>query len=309
LKIGGTTRITTGAVALIASVTNGTWRLRCGVTTRTTGGSGTQIANCIFEMTGATIAAPGQAPMQTSSTWTVDTTATNAIDLQATWSTATGSPTITATNIAAWIPGAPVTSVNTKTGAVALTLNSSDFANEGTATTVLHGNAAGNPVFGSIVSNDMNITTTSCTNQLVSAISAGGVGTCHTVVQADLPATTRNRTIGCNVGDPGNSSALTTSSVCYFSPTFACTISRYTLGVDAGTVTVKFWKIAAGTALPTISNSINTSGVAISTGTVVSSTTVSDFTSTTVTANDILAVQPTAVATAKWLLAEVGCDQ
>ena len=115
-------------------------------------------------------------------------------------------------------------------------------------------------------------------------------------------------TIGCAVGDPGNSTALTTASVCYFSPTFACTISRYTLMVDAGTVTVKFWKIAAGTALPTISNSINTSGVAISSGTVNSSATVTDFTTTTVTANDIFAAQPTAVSTAKWLTAQVQCD-
>jgi hypothetical protein len=44
--------------------------------------------------------------MQTSSTWTIDTTATNVIDLQATWSTLVGTPTITSTNVAAWIPGA-----------------------------------------------------------------------------------------------------------------------------------------------------------------------------------------------------------
>ena len=43
-----------------------------------------------------------------------------------------------------------VTSVNGKTGAVLLSLNSSDFANEGTTTTVLHGNAAGNPSFGPV---------------------------------------------------------------------------------------------------------------------------------------------------------------
>jgi len=107
LNIGGTTRVTTGSVVTIASVTNGTWRLLCGVTTRTAGSSGTQIANCIFEMTGAT-ATPGELPMQSASTWTIDTTATQALDLQATWSTATGSPSITATNIAAWIPGTPL---------------------------------------------------------------------------------------------------------------------------------------------------------------------------------------------------------
>lgn len=50
----------------------------------------------------------------------------------------------------------------------------------GTSTTVLHGNAIGDPSFGAIVSADLNITTTSCTNQFVTAISAGGVGTCTT---------------------------------------------------------------------------------------------------------------------------------
>jgi hypothetical protein len=117
LKIGGTTRITTGAVVQIASVTNGVWNLDCDVTTRTAGASGTQIANCIFVGTGSTLT-PGEAAMQVSSAWTIDTTATEAVDVQATWSTATGSPTITATNIAAWIPGAPVTSVLGQTGAV-----------------------------------------------------------------------------------------------------------------------------------------------------------------------------------------------
>jgi hypothetical protein len=117
LNIGGTIRITTGAVVQITSITNGTWRLNCGLTTRTTGASGTQIANCIFEGTGATLT-PGEAALQTSSTWTIDTTATQAIDVVATWSTTTGAPTITSTNIAAWIPGAPVTSVNGQTGAV-----------------------------------------------------------------------------------------------------------------------------------------------------------------------------------------------
>ena len=117
LLIGGSSRIATGSVLQIASVTLGTWRVRCMVTTRTTGASGTQIANCIFEGTGATLT-PGESPMQTSATWTIDTTATQVIDLQATWSTATGAPSITSTNVAAWIPGAPVTSVAGLIGAV-----------------------------------------------------------------------------------------------------------------------------------------------------------------------------------------------
>lgn len=51
----------------------------------------------------------------------------------------------------------------------------------GTTTQVLHGNAGGAPTFAPVVSADMNITATNCTNQFVSAISTGGVGTCSTV--------------------------------------------------------------------------------------------------------------------------------
>jgi len=60
-----------------------------------------------------------------------------------------------------------------------LTLASAQFANQGTTTTVAHGNAAGNPSWGAVVSADLNITTTSCTAPtVVTAISAGAVGTC-----------------------------------------------------------------------------------------------------------------------------------
>ena len=57
----------------------------------------------------------------------------------------------------------------------------SPMASLGTTTTVLHGNAGGAPAFGAVVSADMNITATSCTNQFVNAISTGAVGTCASV--------------------------------------------------------------------------------------------------------------------------------
>lgn len=60
------------------------------------------------------------------------------------------------------------------------TLASAQHANQGTTTTLLHGNGAGNPAFGAVVSADLNITTTSCTNQFLTAISATGTGTCTT---------------------------------------------------------------------------------------------------------------------------------
>ena len=66
----------------------------------------------------------------------------------------------------------------------ALTLAGAQFANQGTTTTLLHGNAAGNPSFSAVISADLNITTTSCTNQFVTAIGSGATGTCTTATLA-----------------------------------------------------------------------------------------------------------------------------
>lgn len=60
----------------------------------------------------------------------------------------------------------------------------------GTSTTVLHGNASGAPTFGAVVSDDLNITTTTCTNQFIRAIGANAVGTCATVANTDLANST-----------------------------------------------------------------------------------------------------------------------
>ncbi len=74
------------------------------------------------------------------------------------------------------------------------------------------------------------------------------------------------------------------------------TITGWDIAVDAGTATVKAWKIPAGTASPTSGNSINTSGVAISSGTAIESTDVTDFTTTAITAGDIWGFQITAAS-------------
>lgn len=85
----------------------------------------------------------------------------------------------------------------------------------------------------------------------------------------------------------------------------AGTITGWTIVADTGTATVSCWKIASGTTAPTISNIINTSGVALSTGTAIISSTTSDFTTTTVAANDIFAFNLTAVSGATKLLFEL----
>jgi hypothetical protein len=77
---------------------------------------------------------------------------------------------------------------------------------------------------------------------------------------------------------------------------FAGTITHWNITVDAGTITVKIWKIATGTAKPTSANSINTSGISLSTGTAIRSATLTDFTTLAVAVGDIFAAEVTAVS-------------
>jgi hypothetical protein len=114
------------------------------------------------------------------------------------------------------------------------------------------------------------------------------------------------RTVGASLD--GGGSALTTSSVAYVVVPFACTITGYNVLVDTGTISVDVWKIASGTAIPTVSNTILTGGyLAVATGTVhiVSGTTL--FTTTAITANDIVGFNIQAVSSATKVTVEVVC--
>ena len=133
---------------------------------------------------------------------------------------------------------------------------------------------------------------------------AGGLGG-----TSSSPTLHSNHGLTFVMGDVTNTTALTTSNVAYLTVPFACTINAYNLTIDAGTITVKFWKIATGTAIPTVSNSISTSGVGIASGTAIHSTTVTDFTTTSVAANDIMAMAVTVVATAKTITGVLSCQE
>lgn len=113
---------------------------------------------------------------------------------------------------------------------------------------------------------------------------------------------TANQKIG-SIGGIFNagSAALTTgTSIAVVCP-YAGTISGYSIAASSGTCTVKTWKKSTGTAIPTVSDNISTSGVSLSTGTAVRSSTVTDFTSTAVAAGDIFIFDLSAVATATWV--------
>ncbi len=74
------------------------------------------------------------------------------------------------------------------------------------------------------------------------------------------------------------------------------TITGFIISADQGTCTLKVWKKATGTAIPTIADVINTIGVSLATGTHIDSTTVTDFTTTTVSIGDQFMAQITAVS-------------
>lgn len=116
------------------------------------------------------------------------------------------------------------------------------------------------------------------------------------------------RAINFEIGDPAGS-ALTAGATTtrYKVLPYTCNLSGWNLMVDAGTMTVKFWKKAAGTAKPASGDSINTNGVAIATGTVIESTDMSDFTTVAINAGDILAMNVSTTATAKYVSATLQC--
>jgi hypothetical protein len=116
------------------------------------------------------------------------------------------------------------------------------------------------------------------------------------------------RVISFQFGQPGGS-ALSTGLIGYITVPFACTITGWSIQADAGTDTVKFLKVAAGTAIPTLgSNSISTSGVSLSTGTVIQSSTVTDFTTTAVAPNDVVGVDLITTSGTGYINAQLVCQ-
>lgn len=134
----------------------------------------------------------------------------------------------------------------------------------------------------------------------INCVDSGGLTTCSLVAQ----------TRGLSFTFDGGGSAIASGKTIYLRIPLACTIANWSILSDvAETVTIKTWKIASGTAIPTVANSISTSGVSLSSGTAVVSSTVSDFTSTAVTGNDLMAANITAITAATFVNFVLGCTQ
>ena len=108
-------------------------------------------------------------------------------------------------------------------------------------------------------------------------------------------ATANLRTPGATFTNSG--SVIVAGAATYTHAPVGCTIGGYLVWADTGTVTFDVWKIATGTAIPTVSNTIisGASYLALSSGTYLRSTTTSSFTTTTVTAHDIFGFKLEAV--------------
>lgn len=121
------------------------------------------------------------------------------------------------------------------------------------------------------------------------------------VIDGGAPPTANQAIRSLGAAFDGGGMALTSGStaVTYFTVPFACTIAAFNITVDTGTISFDIWKKATGTAIPTVANTIMTGGyLAIASGTALHSTTLTDFTTTAVSANDIFGIEIEAVSSA-----------
>ncbi len=179
----------------ISGVTVNPWNITLTSGTSATGASGTLIIHGFLAVDIGALAATAETVYNDGRigvTSAIDLTAALFVDWTVATSTGNTGNSFTQQNAGVMAPGgSPVSSVNAKTGAVVLALNSADFANQGTTTTILHGNASGNPSFGSVVNNDIAAGTIDLTTKVVGALPAANV--------AAIPISTGVSGLGSNV--------------------------------------------------------------------------------------------------------------
>jgi len=128
------------------------------------------------------------------------------------------------------------------------------------------------------------------TDVLVTVAAVAASGSASDLTTGTLPtAQVETNILIANVGVTldGGGSVLTTGQKGYVTCPFAGTIVGWSITADTGTCTFDIWKIATGTAVPTVANTITASAKpALATGTAIHSTTLTSWT-TAVAANDI----------------------
>lgn len=112
---------------------------------------------------------------------------------------------------------------------------------------------------------------------------------------APVSANSKIRTFGVSLD--GGGVALSTGQKGYVTIPFAGTITGWNITADQGTATLDIWKIANGTAVPTVANTIMGTKPALATGTAIHSTTLTGW-NTAIAANDIVGFNLDAVSLA-----------
>lgn len=101
-------------------VTNGSFRFWLMISARGSGAGGAFMTNGLVEMSGSALTGTVSKVLNTSNV-AFDFTTACVFDMTAQWGAGQVGESITGTNVAAWIPGAPVSSVQGLTGAVTIT--------------------------------------------------------------------------------------------------------------------------------------------------------------------------------------------
>lgn len=116
-KCGSTVLASASFTPAAGALTDGTFRAWLMITAIGSGAGGAFMTNGLVELSGSALASTESKVLNTSNVAFNFTTAC-AFDLTAQWGAAQVGESMTGTNVAAWMPGAPVTSVNGATGAV-----------------------------------------------------------------------------------------------------------------------------------------------------------------------------------------------
>lgn len=172
----------------------------------------TDLANSSITLNGAAIALGGTRTLALASADFVNQGTVNTL----LHGNAAGNPTFSAVanadmvNSSVTLNGASLSLGGTRT----LALASADFVNQGTTTTVLHGNAAGNPSFGSVTSSDLAAGVFANPSGLIGLTAVNGVATTadrsdatHAIDQSIIPTWTGIHTFSNNVTFTGNGAA------------------------------------------------------------------------------------------------------
>lgn len=127
VKCGSTVLGSASFTPAAGVLTNGTFRVWLDIAARGTGAGGSFITNGLAELSGSLLAAT-DAKILNASAVAYDFTTTCVMDVTAQWGGAQVGESITGTNAAAWIPGAPVTSAFSQTGAVNIPVTTTDIS-------------------------------------------------------------------------------------------------------------------------------------------------------------------------------------